>query len=173
MNLFPKKVFPKNQHYTSGWYGHNLCNKIVKHCPMHYTRHKPGHCCTCKWPSFNIARSSAGMIMTANMDLIFLNFKTYLSFVKMADKPYNVSTHLKDQYIYNYLIHHINPSLNHSQEPSVTNTAYCLYDQRLSYPDSSWDQRGAHLGPPGPRWAPCWPQEPCYLGMFHLFCPYY
>ena len=24
--------------------------------------------------------------------------------------------------------------------------------------------RGAHLGPPGPRWAPCWPHDPCYLG---------
>ena len=22
----------------------------------------------------------------------------------------------------------------------------------------------AHLGPVGPRWAPCWPHEPCYLG---------
>ena len=25
-------------------------------------------------------------------------------------------------------------------------------------------QHGAHLGPTGPRWAPCWPHEPCYLG---------
>ena len=24
---------------------------------------------------------------------------------------------------------------------------------------------GAHLGPAGPRWAPCWPHEPCYRGM--------
>ena len=23
----------------------------------------------------------------------------------------------------------------------------------------SWGQHGAHLGPPGPRWAPCWPHE--------------
>ena len=23
---------------------------------------------------------------------------------------------------------------------------------------------GAHLGQTGPRWAPCWPHEPCYLG---------
>ena len=22
----------------------------------------------------------------------------------------------------------------------------------------------AHLGPVGPRWAPCWPHEPCYQG---------
>ena len=25
-------------------------------------------------------------------------------------------------------------------------------------------QHGAHLGPTGPRWAPCWPHEPCYQG---------
>ena len=25
-------------------------------------------------------------------------------------------------------------------------------------------QHGAHLGPVGPRWAPCWPYEPCYQG---------
>ena len=30
---------------------------------------------------------------------------------------------------------------------------------------SSWGQHGAHLGPVGPRWAPCWPHEPCYQGL--------
>ena len=28
--------------------------------------------------------------------------------------------------------------------------------------DISWGQHGAHLGPVGPRWAPCWPHELCY-----------
>ena len=28
----------------------------------------------------------------------------------------------------------------------------------------SWGQHAAHLGPAGPRWAPCWPHELCYLG---------
>ena len=28
-------------------------------------------------------------------------------------------------------------------------------------------QHGAQLGPTGPRWAPCWPHEPCYLGINH------
>ena len=28
----------------------------------------------------------------------------------------------------------------------------------------SWGQHGAHLGPTGPRWAPCWSHELCYLG---------
>ena len=27
-----------------------------------------------------------------------------------------------------------------------------------------WGQHGAHLGPTGPRWVPCWSHEPCYLG---------
>ena len=30
----------------------------------------------------------------------------------------------------------------------------------------SWGQRGAHLCPGGPRWAPRWPHKPCYLGTF-------
>ena len=28
---------------------------------------------------------------------------------------------------------------------------------------------GAHLGPTEPRWAPCWPHEPCYLGSYGTF----
>ena len=28
----------------------------------------------------------------------------------------------------------------------------------------SWGQHGTHLGPTGPRWAPCWSHELCYLG---------
>ena len=28
----------------------------------------------------------------------------------------------------------------------------------------TWDLHGTHLGPTGPRWAPCWPHEPCYQG---------
>ena len=40
---------------------------------------------------------------------------------------------------------------------------------RKAYPDrSSWGQHGAHLGPAGPRWAPCWPHEHCYLGRLTL-----
>ena len=31
---------------------------------------------------------------------------------------------------------------------------------------SLWGQYGAHLGPTGPWWAPCWPHEPCYLITF-------
>ena len=27
-----------------------------------------------------------------------------------------------------------------------------------------WGQQGPQLGPTGPRWAPCWPHKPCYLG---------
>ena len=28
------------------------------------------------------------------------------------------------------------------------------------------EPNGAHRGPVGPRWAPCWPHEPCYLGIY-------
>ena len=33
-----------------------------------------------------------------------------------------------------------------------------------------WGQNGAHLGPTGPRWAPCWPREPCHLGNKAIIC---
>ena len=35
-------------------------------------------------------------------------------------------------------------------------------------PDSK--VHGAHLGPTGPRWAQCWPHEPCYLGCCLFVC---
>ena len=37
----------------------------------------------------------------------------------------------------------------------------CATEPRLW---GSWGLHGAHLGPTGPRWAPCWPHEPCYQG---------
>ena len=35
----------------------------------------------------------------------------------------------------------------------------------LASTQGSWGQHGAHLGPVGPRWAPCRPHEPCCLGI--------
>ena len=34
-----------------------------------------------------------------------------------------------------------------------------------------WGPPGAHLGPVGPRWAPCWSHEPCYQGRFQNYAP--
>ena len=42
-----------------------------------------------------------------------------------------------------------------------------LYQVRrtcLPWEQGSWGQHGAHLGPTGPRLAPSWPHELCYLG---------
>ena len=41
------------------------------------------------------------------------------------------------------------------------------HSPNISWPrkQSSCGQHGAHLGPVGPRWAPCWPHEPCYQGV--------
>ena len=37
----------------------------------------------------------------------------------------------------------------------------------FAHPDSNMGvPTWAHLGPTGPRWAPCWPHEPCYLGSY-------
>ena len=43
---------------------------------------------------------------------------------------------------------------------------HTLIFQILPISQSLWDQHGAHLGPVCPRWAPCWPHEPCYLGKY-------
>ena len=36
---------------------------------------------------------------------------------------------------------------------------------KLPWWQGSWGQHGAQLGPTGPRLAPCWPHELCYLGI--------
>ena len=33
----------------------------------------------------------------------------------------------------------------------------------------SYGLHGAYLGPTGPKWAPCWPHDPCYLGGFSVW----
>ena len=44
-------------------------------------------------------------------------------------------------------------------------TMYLLQVPTLPWWQGSGGQHGAHLGPTGPRWAPCWPHELCYLGI--------
>ena len=38
----------------------------------------------------------------------------------------------------------------------------------ILWEQGSCDQHGAHLGPTGPWWAPCWSHELCYLGSFTI-----
>ena len=45
-----------------------------------------------------------------------------------------------------------------------SNVVFCMRDVCVWTSGRTWGQQGAHLGPAGPRWAPCWPHEPCYLG---------
>ena len=35
--------------------------------------------------------------------------------------------------------------------------------ERRTHVDPDSKVHGAHMGPTGPRWAPCWPHELCYL----------
>ena len=43
---------------------------------------------------------------------------------------------------------------------------FCCCLQSVNNPDTKFmGQHGAHLGPVGPRWAPCWPHGPCYQGI--------
>ena len=47
-----------------------------------------------------------------------------------------------------------------------------LPHNRQNNPDSEvhGNKHGAQLGPTGPRWAPCWPRERCYLGRICIRC---
>ena len=50
-------------------------------------------------------------------------------------------------------------------------TGWCCHwwkSHQSENPDSK--VHGAHLGPTGPRWAPCWRHESCYLGTFPSHC---
>ena len=53
------------------------------------------------------------------------------------------------------------------QRPMYTSCMVLLYIVLYRDPDSK--DHGAHLGPTGPRWAPCWPHDACYLRT-HLYC---
>ena len=44
-------------------------------------------------------------------------------------------------------------------------TRYRLWHRRDKGKPIHMGQHGTHLGPVGPRLAPYWPHEPCYLGM--------
>ena len=44
---------------------------------------------------------------------------------------------------------------------------HAIWTSEYSWLQGSWGQHGAHLGPVGPRCAPCWPHELCYLRL-HL-----
>ena len=46
--------------------------------------------------------------------------------------------------------------------------SYCIPMPQWPRLPSSWGQHGAHLGPVGPRWAPCWPHEPCFQRSSHI-----
>ena len=60
--------------------------------------------------------------------------------------------------------------LSYSRWPS---DAICRHSSGSTLPwqQGSWGPHGAHLGPTGPRWAPCWPHEPCYLGLRCVTAP--
>ena len=55
-------------------------------------------------------------------------------------------------------------SLFWKSDRPLGNTAIEILQSNINIPDSKVHR--AHLGPVGPRWAPCWPHEPCYQGLY-------
>ena len=84
--------------------------------------------------------------------------------IKMSSYQYKDS-HYKDKmvswpsYLYNGNCHTWKDGLYIERQPWICLTLRCRCRKQ-----SSWGQYGAHLGPVGPRWAPCWPHEPYYQG---------
>ena len=108
------------------------------------------------WPSFHVRRFQNRLHKGywLNMYLSWLHHQTNMnSLLKSCD----VSTHNL------YLVIRSGPNL------SELSWHVKKYDLIWSLPryQSSWGQHGAHLGPIGPRWAPCWSHELCYQGI----CP--
>ena len=60
--------------------------------------------------------------------------------------------------------------MSHPPLSVQTASSHGPYGVKMKQPwqQGSWGQHGAHLGPTGPRWTPCWPHEPCYLGTASL-----
>ena len=68
--------------------------------------------------------------------------------------PLHTSCYSNQKYIFAIFTHHCSLSIVwHGPE-------FHWYPRQ----QSSWGQHGAHLGPVGPSWAPCWPHEPCSQG---------
>ena len=64
--------------------------------------------------------------------------------------------------LYVFLFHKLKAqSFNHV----ITSPYWCKAPIESISPDSK--VHGAHLGPVGPRCAPCWPHEPCCLGSYN------
>ena len=63
--------------------------------------------------------------------------------------------------------HSVGPCLPYATQSRVT-FQYREIIVNLNIPryQSSWGQHVAHLGSVGPRWAPCWPHEPCSLVIY-------
>ena len=77
----------------------------------------------------------------------------------LADELYGMNT---DEHILSLYF----TKTNQLQCGSIVNWSIFFEDIHNKHPwyQDSWGHHGAHLGPIGPRGAPCWPHELCYLG---------
>ena len=66
---------------------------------------------------------------------------------------------------YKNLMKAIVTELEKSQDTKFRNSIDVWSSHRTQIA-SSRGQHGAHLGPVGTRWAPCWPHQPCYQGSY-------
>ena len=87
---------------------------------------------------------------------------------KSLEIPIAVKTRKKHAYHYSqhcacWWISAVRCYFGHMQ-PQRWSTWGRLITVHYPWEQGTWGQHGAHLGTTGPRWAPCWPHEPFYLG---------
>ena len=96
------------------------------------------------WHSLNDATAMYRESKTYNK-CVFLN-NCNLTYTLSSSKVQHVYFHYADK-----------TAVTSCEEPLLRMWGYPRYQDW-------WGQPGAHLGTTGPRWAPCWSQEPCHLG---------
>ena len=79
-------------------------------------------------------------------------------------KPFPLLSYFSAVVCLRWLYHHM-LSVSHAH----THTRIYIYMYiYIPHIIRSWGHHGTHLGPVVPRWAPCWPHEPCYQGYYRL-----
>ena len=99
--------------------------------------------------------------MISASDFFFYYFSTMRSneLYRVWRFPLTLSTMLSDASHMKELL-----PIRHPDGWNIEKMAWNHGNRQATRWQSSWGQHVAHLGPVGPRWAPCWPREPCYQG---------
>ena len=123
-----------------------------------------------RFPGYNICGSTVpvnhidvrghGLLLPPYIDFYHINHLPWASFITKPPSCPNSGAGLANL----YEINRTGMIYGAQNTHCVLLPPYGVGDLGQYYPDSK--VHGAYMGPTGPRWAPCWPYDPCYLGSF-------